>query len=295
LKNILFILNPRAGKLKARSALFDILEIFCQNGDRVTVQMTAHRGHAAELAARGCQDGYDLIVCSGGDGTLNETVNGVLSATAPLPIGYIPAGSTNDFAASIGLPSSLTEAAEAIVNGIPRDLDVGIFNENRHFTYIASFGAFTEASYATDQSQKNALGHLAYVLEGIKDIGSIKPIHAVLRTGERKEEGDFLFGAVSNSTSVGGIVRLKNGMVDMADGLFEVLLIRSPRTPAELHAIVQGIMNSDFRDEIFCFLKADEVWLTFREGLHWSLDGEFADGGREVHIRNMPKAIQLIQ
>ena len=257
--------------------------------------MTAYRGHAAELARQGCEESYDMIVASGGDGTLNEVVNGVLSSPNPLPIGYIPAGSTNDFAASISLPSSLTEAAQAIVNGIPHELDVGIFNETRYFTYIASFGAFTEASYATDQAQKNALGHLAYVLEGIKDLGSIKPIHAVLRTAERKEEGDFLFGAVSNSTSVGGIVRLKDGMVDMADGLFEVLLIRSPRTPAELSAVLQGIVNSDFHDDMFCFLKADEIYLTSREDLHWSLDGEHAEGGHEVCIRNKPGAIQLIK
>lgn len=296
MKRLLFIVNPRAGKLKARAALMDILEVFSRAGHRVTVALTQYRGQAVELAAEGCTSGlYDQLICCGGDGTLNEVVSGVMQAGGALPIGYIPAGSTNDFASCIGLSADPAEAAEAAANGTPLSLDLGRFGDNRFFTYIASFGAFTEVSYATAQDTKNALGHLAYVLEGIRDLGNIRPITATVECGGERITDDWIFGSLSNSTSVGGIVRLREGLVDLTDGLFELLLIRTPKTASERRAVIQGILGSDFSDGMFRFLRCAEARFTAPQPLRWSLDGEFADGGCDVSIRVEHGALHLLR
>ena len=218
-----------------------------------------------------------------------------MQAGGTLPIGYIPAGSTNDFASCIGLSADPAEAAEAAANGTPLSLDLGRFGDNRFFTYIASFGAFTEVSYATAQDTKNALGHLAYVLEGIRDLGNIHPITATVECGGERITDDWIFGSLSNSTSVGGIVRLREGLVDLTDGLFELLLIRTPQTVSERRAVIQGILGSDFSDGMFRFLRCAEARFTAPQPLRWSLDGEFADGGCDVSIRVEHGALHLLR
>jgi YegS/Rv2252/BmrU family lipid kinase len=224
----------------------------------VTVVPTTHRGHAAELAAASRREGFDLVICCGGDGTLNETVRGLLS----LPpeerpeLGYIPAGSTNDFAASLGLPASPAQSAEIAVTSPAHFLDVGQFvpvgedaSPARQFTYIASFGVFTAASYTTPQAAKNVMGHAAYLVEGVKDLVSLQPRHArfELSDGETLED-DYVFCAVTNTTSAGGIIQLPKKDISFSDGLFEVLLIKHPKTPAELNRIVTALLTVNLSD-----------------------------------------------
>lgn len=235
---VLLILNPAAGKKKARTGLCDIVEGFCRADCQVTVFTTLRAGHAARLAAEYAPS-HDLIVCCGGDGTLNEVVAGLLASGCPKPLGYIPAGTTNDFAASLRLPRNMAKATEAILKGAPHQLDAGIFND-RYFVYIASFGAFTEASYAAPQNAKNAFGHLAYVLEGLKDLTAIRPFPMTVEADGRCYEGPFLFGSVSNTTSIGGMVKLPPALVEMGDGRLEVLLIRPPQNAGELTRILQS-------------------------------------------------------
>lgn len=289
------IINPRAGKMKSKSALFDIAESLCAAEYEVTVKITAKNGDAAEFAKKAATEQYDLAVCCGGDGTFNETVSGIISSGKKLPIGYIPAGSTNDFARTLGIPTVPKKAAAAITGGSPTLIDAGKFGSDRFFTYIASFGIFTSASYMAPQSTKNVLGHLAYVLEGIRDIGVVKPYNVKATTKNTVYQGEYIFGAVTNSTSVGGMVKLGENLVDLNDGMFEVVLVKTPKDVAELSRIIIGLANSDLSDGMFEFFKAKEITFEMDEEISWSLDGEEATPGKKVKITNLKDAIEIIR
>ncbi|MBE6708780.1 MAG: diacylglycerol kinase family lipid kinase [Ruminococcaceae bacterium] len=292
MKKVLIILNPRAGKMKSKGGLFTIVDKMCAAGWNVSVQTTQKQGHATELAADAKKSGFDLIVCCGGDGTLNEVIDGVMQSGSDIPLGYIPCGSTNDFAASMGISMDITKAIDNIIVNDPVSLDIGNFN-GRHFSYIASFGAFTAASYSAPQSRKNALGHFAYILEGIKDIRSLKRYHMTVKTDDICEENDYIFGAVSNSTSVGGIVKLNSDLVDMKDGLFELILIKYPKNPAQLTRILTGILSSKFEKDVFTFTKTSRVEFDTEDEIHWTLDGEYEKGDNHIEVQNIHNAIFL--
>ena len=292
-KRLRIILNPAAGKSKAKTALFEIIEPFCRAGYDVSLAITQQAGHGGVLARTAVGEGCDLLVCCGGDGTLNEVVSGVLEADGTCPIGYIPAGSTNDFANSLGIPADIPEAVQTILEGTPRPLDAGRFGQ-RYFTYIASFGAFTAASYTAPQAAKKTFGHLAYIMEGIKDIRAIQPYPVRVEADGESCENAYIFGAVSNSTSVGGIVRLSEELVNRSDGLFEVILIKQPQSPLDLRKIVHAVMSSDFHNEMFDFFRASEVTLHMEAAIPWTLDGEYAEGAAPVVIQNLPRAFSMI-
>lgn len=290
---ILLIVNPVAGRLRARSALFEIVEVFSAEGLDVNVRISQKRGHARALAQAARHDQYEKIVCVGGDGTLNEVITGIVRSGEGIPLGYIPLGSTNDFANSLKLSRDVAQAARAAIEGSPCVLDVGAFGNERIFSYIASFGMFTAASYNAPQSTKNALGHFAYILEGIKDIVNIRPFHMVVETQEARREDDYIFGAVANSTSIAGIVHLDSEIVDMSDGLFEIMLVKNIRSPNDLNLVLGSIMNSDFNNKMFDFIRAPEVKFTVDQKMMWSIDGEEAAGERETVIKNLHNAITI--
>jgi YegS/Rv2252/BmrU family lipid kinase len=291
---MLFIMNPYAGTRKAAKELTEILGVFNQAEYEITVYMTSGTGDALRIAGER-SEGMDLVVCCGGDGTLNETVSGLLGAGWDIPIGYIPAGSTNDFATSLKLSLNPIQAAKDIVEGKPVAYDAGRFGD-RYFAYIASFGAFTRVSYNTPQYVKNALGHTAYLLSGISELSQIRDIRVRLEVDDMIIEDDFLFGAISNSTSVGGIVTLSPDRVDMGDGLFEILLVRAPRNFTELTECVQAVQNQDY---LSCpnikFFSASSVKLTMAGDVPWTLDGEKAEGIYRVNVENLHHAIRLMQ
>ncbi len=291
-ERVLLIVNPCAGQKQAKRYLADILCLFREHGYITTVMMTNARGDAVQLVKQYGNE-MDKIVCIGGDGTFNEVMNGVLEAGLNIPIGYIPAGSTNDFANSLKLPKNIMKAAKLVVEGQPRSIDVGRFGD-RYFCYVASFGAFTKASYSTPQNVKNALGHLAYVLEGIKDIPSIRPIHLRFDTSEGTLEGDYLFGAISNSTSVGGILTLDPDVVDMNDGKFELLLVKSPANINELNEIIIALTTQKYDYPALSFCATSEVTIYAPKDMKWTLDGECADSGEKTVVHNIHSAIQLI-
>ena len=234
------------------------------------------------------------MVCCGGDGTLNETITGLLSAGADTPIGYIPAGSTNDFASSLKLPTNILKAAQTIVEGEPVSYDVGRFG-NRYFSYVASFGAFTRSSYATPQNVKNALGHTAYVLSGITELSQIRNEHVKMEIDGQTVEGDFLFGAICNSTSVGGILTLDPKQVDMGDGLFEILLVRAPENLGEIHECIQALQSQKYNCAMLTFRSAQKVRIFADPEMPWTLDGEKEDGHETVEVENLHHAIRLMQ
>lgn len=291
-KKLLLVLNPRAGQRKANRVLPEIVRIFLDEGYRCETYVTAAGGDATRYVARHA-DGFDRVVCIGGDGTLNETIAGLKQAGLDIPIGYIPAGTTNDYANSLGLSSDVLEAAADAVGDEICCLDVGSFN-GRYFTYTASCGAFTKASYSTPQSLKNSIGHLAYILEGIKDLPSLRPFHLRVETDESIVEDDFLFCAVTNSTSVGGILKLDADMVALNDGKFEIMLVRNPTTAMQLSAILHALTTLDIPNEMVHFFSAKNIRVLSEQPLEWTLDGERADGGNEVKMQNLHEAVRIV-
>ena len=288
---LLFIINPRAGRMRIHGALLSILNTMEKHGYETTVRVTQYRGHATELAA--AAQGYDRIVCAGGDGTLNEVICGVLQAGLRIPLGYIPCGSTNDFGTSLNLPKEIQAAAQNIVTGEPKPIDIGRFGD-RYFSYVASFGAFTKASYSAPQKVKNVLGHFAYILEGIKDLSSIKPWHVRVEVAGRVYEDDYILGALTNSLHVAGIITLNANLVSMNDGKFEIMLIRFPQTPVQLNQIIQALLSQNYKCPMMTFISADSAVIEADPTMAWTLDGERADGAARVEAVNLPGAVEII-
>ncbi len=293
MKTMLFIVNPNAGKRTVRRYLPEILSIFQEGGYRVEIHITACQGEAIDIVAAQAP-GKSIVVCAGGDGTFNETVNGLLKAGISLPIGYIPCGSTNDFASSLNLSTNHLEAARQIVEGTAHTFDAGLFGQ-RYFSYVASFGAFTRSSYATPQSLKNALGHTAYLLSGIQELSQIRTEHIRLEVEGHVLEDDFLFGAISNSTSVGGILSLDPSQVDLGDGKFEIMLVRSPRSLAELSECIQAVQTQKYNCAMITFFSARQVRIQSPADMLWTLDGEREEGHADVTVQNLHHAITIIK
>ena len=289
---LLFIVNPRAGRTRSTAPLFDAVAHFCASGYLVDLRLTQAREDATRLA-RELGGKFDAVVCCGGDGTLNETVTGLMDLPSPPPLGYIPAGSTNDFAASLHLPDQPLEAARIITASGGRPLDVGSFN-GRPFIYVASFGAFTRASYSAPQNVKNDLGHLAYILEGVKDLSTLRPYRASVATEEECFDGEFLFGAVTNATSVGGLVKLREDQVCLDDGLFELLLIPNPKSIADLQGLARSLLLQDFTGGGVIFRHVHTLTVQTPEDLPWALDGEFDPGGAQVEIHNLHRRLTFL-
>lgn len=294
MKKALIIMNPKAGKMTAKNLMFDILNAFSKEDYLTSVYLTKAPGEATKVAKSGAGK-YDLIVCCGGDGTLNEVVSGIISSGKDVSLGYIPAGSTNDFASSMKIPTDPVKAATKIVKAKEDVMvDAGSFCGERFFTYIASFGAFTSAAYSVPQNIKNSLGHFAYVLEGIKDLASIKPYPVEATINDRVFKNEYIFGAVSNSFSVGGIVKLGEDMVSLNDGQFEVLFVKQPQSPAQMNKILWGLINTDFSDtDVFDFFKTDALTLKMPKEVNWTLDGEYEKGREMVEIKVLPSEIKL--
>ena len=257
-----------------------------------TILTTTERGDGTVYASRYAGE-FDLITCIGGDGTFNEVVAGLLDGGERVPVGYIPAGSTNDFANSLKLSTNILKATEDIVKGRLKTLDIGSFN-GRKFSYVASFGAFTQTSYSTPQSVKNMLGHLAYILEGATSLTSIKPQHLKIEANGMPYEDDYIFGAISNSTSLAGILTLDPQYVDMNDGLFELLLVRSPKNPIELAEIVYMLTTQNYESNKITFVNADSFTIYADENMDWSLDGEYQEGCERIEIENLHNAIDIV-
>ena len=291
-KKLLFIYNPHAGKAQIRSNLLDIIDIFTKAGYTVTARPTQKRGDAEEAVINRSRD-YELVVCSGGDGTLDEVVTGMMKCEDKTPIGYVPAGTTNDFARSLKISGNMQKAAADIVNGRDYACDAGIFNDDI-FVYIAAFGLFTDVSYETKQQVKNVLGHLAYVLEGVKRISSIPVYHIKAEHEGEVLEGDYMFGMITNSRSVGGFSKITGKNVDLNDGLSEVTLIKAPYNMAELNLIITSILGSKIHGDYMQTFKTSAITVESTEEIPWTLDGEFGGKHKAVSIKNAFQALHLI-
>lgn len=292
-KKLLLIVNPCSGKAKMRPALLGVVEIFTKADFDVTVYPTKEREDATRKVATLKEKDYDLIVVCGGDGTLNEVITGLMESGADIPIGYIPAGTLNEWSTGLGISKTIRQAAKDIVKGKEITLDIGQFGD-KYFTYTASFGAFTSASYSANQDIKNVLGQAAYFFEGIKSLGTIKPIHLKFECDDREIEGDFLFGAISNSMSVGGIVKFDQAAVQLNDGLFEVLLIRNPANVLGFQTIIDGIVKHELNRENLEFFRTKKILVTSDGALDWTLDGEHGVSNDKIKIKNIHNAVRFI-
>lgn len=292
-KRMLFIYNPRAGKAKIRSNLLDIIDIFTKANYEVTAYPTQARGDGL-MAVKEIHPGrYDMIVCSGGDGTLDEVVTGIMQCEERIPIGYVPAGSTNDFANSLGIPRNMIRAAQTIVSGKAFQCDVGAFNDDV-FVYIAAFGIFTDVSYETSQDVKNVLGHMAYILEGMRRLSAIKSYKMRVESKELVTEGEFLFGMITNSTSVGGFKRITGRYIELDDGKFEVTLIKKPGNAIELNQVMTALLTGNINTQyMYCF-KSESLKIYSDEEVAWTLDGEFGGKHKEVEILDNKQALQIL-
>lgn len=292
MKKMLFICNPRSGKERLRSKLLDILDLFVKADCEVTIHVTQSAGDAKHrVEEKG--GGAELLVCSGGDGTLNEVVSGMMawSREKRPQLGYIPAGSTNDFAASLDLPKNMLRAAAIAVAGRPFAIDVGKFGDGRYFVYVAAFGAFTEVSYKTPQEAKNVLGHQAYMLEAVKRIAGLKSYRMKFFWDDQELEEEFILGMVTNTISIGGFKGLVQPRVALNDGEFEVMLVRKPRTPKDIQSIVSCLINKDAENDCVYMFRTSNLRMESEEIVDWTLDGEYGGGVKEICIENLREEI----
>lgn len=291
MKKLYFITNLQSGKNAMRGKLAAVIDRFTAAGFQVTIRTTQGSKDATAAAEYACLSGeYDLLVCSGGDGTLNEVVQGLMHSQNPLPLGYIPCGSTNDFGRSLKISGDVGEAVEQIINGRPFNCDIGVFNQ-RNFLYVAAFGAFTEAVYETPQNVKNVIGHMAYLLHGLTLIPAIRPLHMKIEYDGKIMEDDFLYGMVSNTASVGGMLKLNNFRLD--DGMFEVLLIRRPPNVIQLNRIIQQLLdiNMEIDEEYVSYFRASNLRFISNEEIPWTLDGEYGGESCDTEIGICRRAI----
>ena len=294
-QRVLLMVNPMAGRQKIRNELLYVVDTLTKAGYETIIYTTQGKDATRDLLAEKDSQ-FDRVICCGGDGTFNEILSATMHWDKRPILGYIPAGTTNDFAAGLKLPSDIREAAVNIVRGTPHTVDAGLFNTS-YFSYVASFGAFTETSYSTPQNFKNALGHLAYILEGIKEIPAFTPYTVCVEADGQIYKDSYIFGAVSNARSVGGILKISDSLVDLNDGVFEVMMIKMPKTLMDLSAIVTSLTSLNplkYDSSMFLFLQTKELKITFEQEMVWSLDGERVSGGKEARIACIKDAFKIL-
>ena len=291
-KRLLYVYNPNAGKGLIVPKLHEVVDMFIKDGFRVEIYPTQGTKDAIRVVEENASQ-YDIVACSGGDGTLDEVVTGMIRSGAKKPIGYIPVGTTNDYASSLNISKDVKLAAHEIVLGTPHFLDVGRFNQD-YFVYIAAFGIFTEVSYATDQNFKKLFGHMAYLLEGIKSLTDIKSYNLKVDIDGEVYEGDFIYGMVTNSQSVGGFKHLTGKNVELDDGLFEVTLIKMPKNVLEMTEIITSLLAQEDKTDLIISCKAKKVKVMSESPVSWTRDGEFGGEYTEVLLENMQHAMSIL-
>ena len=292
-QKILLIINPISGRKKAKRILYPLVDLLCRNDCETTIFTTTGRGQAVDIVKQHASEA-DKIICCGGDGTLNEIFTGLNSADLQVPIGYIPTGTTNDFAQALKLPKKTNKAIDTAINGKAQPHDLGKFNDDRVFSYVASFGAFTHTAYTTPQWSKNIFGHQAYVLNGILNILDIRSHKLRVKADDKEITGDFVFGSVTNSTIIAGLIKLPQDDISFYDGLFEVILIKTPKSQAELQATARCLLLQKYDENYLHFFKCRQLSFKFEEDVPWTTDGEFAGELSQVEIECMQGRARVI-
>lgn len=291
-RKLLFVFNPHSGRAQLKNKLVPILDLFVKNGYEVTVHPTQAKLDARHIVMEIASQ-YDLLVCSGGDGTINEVVDGLMEIEQRPDLGYIPAGTVNDFASSLHISRDMLKAAELAMTGEPFACDIGGFNQD-YFSYVAAFGLFTDVAYQTPQQTKNILGRMAYILEGAKRLSNVSSYRIKIEHDNGVIEDDFIFGLVTNSTSVGGFKGYRGAGVKLDDGMFEVSLIKTPQNPLDLQMIIGALMVKEINKDFIMTFRTSKLKLISEEEVPWTLDGEYGGTEKEVEIVNHRQAIRII-
>ena len=293
-KKLMLIINPAAGRSGYKVNIGEALKKLCDGGYITTLYFTQGPEDATKYAEQFAAD-YDVVACVGGDGTLSEVISGLMRIEGRPPLGYFPMGTANDVATTIGLPkNNMPGAAEKILTGTPHPFDVGKFGDDKYFSYIAAFGAFTDVSYATPQEQKKALGHLAYVLQAMSQLQQIESVHAKVEYDDGEVEGDFLYGSLSNSTSVAGMIKFTDEMVSLGDGKSELVLVKDPKTIEGFGEIVATVLAQEFKSDNLIILHTTKAKFTFDKEVAWTRDGEAGGEYKEVELSNVHCPVNLI-
>lgn len=290
-KKLLLIINPTSGRGMIKDYLLSIVTKLSLAGYEVTVYPTKAK-HDAVNKMKVARN-YDLIIASGGDGTLNEVITGLIEANANTPIGYIPTGTTNDFASTLGIPKNVPKALDVCLEGQPMPIDIGVFNE-RYFMYVAAFGAFTDVAYETPQPRKNILGGLAYLIEGLMKLPTIQSYKCKIYHRDGFVEGDYIFGMISNSDSVAGIKNAFGNQADLKDGLFEVTLIQAPKNLIDIHRILTDFLNRTYDPEYVVTFKTDRITVESEQDVKWTLDGEDGGSMQSATIKSLQRRVQIL-
>lgn len=291
MKKLLFIFNPAAGRGRIKGKLYDIVDAFVKYGYKVMMYPTQQKGDATAIVMND-NEPYDLLVCAGGDGTLNEVVSGEMFAGKSVPIGYIPAGSMNDVGHSFKISRNIMSAVGNILTGKPFAMDVGKFND-KYFVYVAAFGAFTDIPYTTSQKNKNMIGNLSYYLEGIKKLSELKEKHVRIQYDDKVIEDKFIVGLVTNSLYIGGFKNVNNEKTSLNDGLLEMLLIKIPKNIYDLQTIIGSLLSNKVNPNFMYYIQTTKLTVT-SESMEWTLDGEYGGAHKSVVIENCNKAINIV-
>ena len=293
-KKLMLIINPAAGRGGFKVNLPEALNVLDIGGYRTTLFFTSGRGEATEFAAEFAPE-YDTVACIGGDGTLSEVLAGLMRLKDPPPVGYFPMGTANDVATTLALPKNDTVgAAKRMLSGTPHPYDIGGFDGDKFFAYIAAFGAFTEASYSTPQNQKKVLGHLAYVLQGAAQLPKIEAYRTRVEYDEGVIEANLVYGSMSNSTSVAGIVRLNEEMVSLGDGMSELVLVKDPGSVEGFGEILTSILSQKYDSDKLLVLHTKRAKFSFEKPVAWTRDGEAGGEYTEVELCNYKAPVRLI-
>ncbi|MBQ4037689.1 MAG: diacylglycerol kinase family lipid kinase [Clostridia bacterium] len=292
-KSLLLVVNPTSGTGRHRSELMEIVKVFCDAEFSVNVHVTRCRGDALRHVAEYGND-YDIVVACGGDGTLSEVIGGAMRGGFQGDLGFLPYGTTNDFATTLGLPRKRLDIARLITYREGRPVDFGTFNRTRYFSYVAAFGAFTDVTYTTDQISKNLFGHAAYVAEALSKVKDLRPYFMRVDCDGEHYEGEFLFGAVTNSLSIGGVMKLKKDQVALSDGCHEVILIRRPKTASELASLSKELLSGNYENRSVLFFRGKKIRFTAEVSIPWTVDGEYAGTHEVVDIRNLHGRLKVI-
>ncbi len=293
MQNLLLIVNPAAGKVRIKTELFNVIKVFSDEDYSVHVYITRRRHDATAYVEKNGAS-YDVIVACGGDGTFHEVVTGALKIRYQGKIGFIPTGTTNDYAAGIGIPKRIGAAAAMIARLEAVPMDFGVINRGRYFTYIAAFGAFTNVTYTTDQNLKNLFGHVAYIGEAISSLPELREYRMTVDCDGEIFEGEFLFGAVTNTLSIGGVMKLKKETVSLNDGFFEVVLIRNPKNAQDLANLSKEMLSGNFENKSVLLLRGKKIRFQCKEEIPWCLDGEFAGYYDDVTARNLHAGLNVV-
>ncbi len=291
-KKLLFVLNPHAGKGMMKNKLLPLVQTFTEGGYDVTVRPTLRAHETTEIVKR-LAPMHDVVVCCGGDGTLNETITGLMQCDAHPILGYLPAGTVNDFASSLSISKNIAKSSQLVLKGEPVLCDVGAFN-GQYFVYVAAFGAFTEVAYTTPQQSKNILGRVAYFMEGISHLNKIKSYRLSVEYEGGRVEDEFIFGMITNSVSVGGMSLIKPERIALNDGQFEVCLIKMPKNAIELQLIIHALITRKPDPNFMYVFKASRLHIFSETEVPWTLDGEFGGDLSEVMVDIKKSAIRIL-